>query len=266
MFDPNSEWRRVSSSIYRKPTDSKILGSVELDVTELEVYLKNQREKGIKLTYTHFFAFAIASGIKEKVPQFNTFVRRGKIVSRKTIDVAVSVLNHDATEMSAVVVKDFEKYNLKHFTQKLNLEIVESKKGTGGVNQSGKKMLAKIPWPFRALFFRLIRFITLDLGITSSFIGANPNQFGTFVLSNIGSVGLDVGYPALLPASNVSAVFTMGNVETLPRYVNDELLPRRILKLAATMDHRVVDGLHGGLLFKYLKWAIKHPQAFEIEV
>ena len=112
MFDPNSEWRRVSSSIYRKPTDSKILGSVELDVTELEVYLKNQREKGIKLTYTHFFAFAIASGIKEKVPQFNTFVRRGKIVSRKTIDVAVSVLNHDATEMSAVVVKDFEKYKL----------------------------------------------------------------------------------------------------------------------------------------------------------
>ena len=35
----NTNWRKVASTIYRKPTDSKIYGTVELDVTEIEKYI-----------------------------------------------------------------------------------------------------------------------------------------------------------------------------------------------------------------------------------
>lgn len=263
MFNPDTEWRRITATIYRKPTDSKIFGSAEFDVTELEEYFTRKRVDGIKLTFTHFFAYAIARGIEEKVPQFNTFVRRGRIISRQSIDAGVSVLDASQSEMNAVVVRDIAQHSLASFTQKLNEKIAESKNGKKGVNKGAKNVLAKIPWPFRNWIFRLVRFATIELGMFSSSASGITNRFGTFILSNIGSVGLDLGFPALLPASNVSAVFTLGSVETLPRYVKGELQPRRILKLAVTLDHRVVDGLHGGLLLRYLKQVIRHPELLE---
>ena len=39
----NTPWRRVASTIYKKPTDSKILGGVELDVTDLESFISEKR-------------------------------------------------------------------------------------------------------------------------------------------------------------------------------------------------------------------------------
>lgn len=164
--------------------------------------------------------------------------------------------------MNAVVVRDAISYNLHSFTHQLNELIAQSKSGAG-VNTKGKYLLAKVPWPFRNWVFRLVRFVTVGLGFFSSSPAGITKRFGSFILSNIGSVGLDVGYAALLPASNVSAVFTLGAVETLPRYINGQLTPRRIIKLAVTLDHRLVDGLHGGLLFRYLKQVVRNPDLLE---
>ena len=41
----NNEWRKVASAMYIKPVDSKILGSVELDVTDLEKYISENRDR-----------------------------------------------------------------------------------------------------------------------------------------------------------------------------------------------------------------------------
>ena len=38
-LDLNNEWRMVASAIYKRPTDSKILGQSEVDVTDLEAYI-----------------------------------------------------------------------------------------------------------------------------------------------------------------------------------------------------------------------------------
>ncbi len=56
----NTSWRKVAASIYKKPTDSKIFGSVELDVTDLEQYITQKRKEGLKITLTHIFTLAVA--------------------------------------------------------------------------------------------------------------------------------------------------------------------------------------------------------------
>lgn len=40
----NTSWRKTASTIYKKPVDSKIFGSVEIDITDLEKYI-NEKEK-----------------------------------------------------------------------------------------------------------------------------------------------------------------------------------------------------------------------------
>ena len=49
----NTDWRKVASAMYAKPTDSKIYGTVELDVTEIEKYISKKRKEGVKTTITY---------------------------------------------------------------------------------------------------------------------------------------------------------------------------------------------------------------------
>ena len=76
-------------------------------------------------------------------------------------------------------------------------------------------------------------------------------------------MGLDTGYGSLLPSSNVSVVFILGSIVKKPVIINDEIVPRRIMALSATLDHRVVDGSHGGRLFRQIKHYIKNPELLE---
>ena len=62
-----------------------------------------------------------------------------------------------------------------------------------------------------------------------------------------------------MPASNVSAVFTMGSVESKPVVVGDQIVPRRVMSLSVVLDHRVVDASHVGKLFRYLKETRRPP-------
>ena len=103
----------------------------------------------------------------------------------------------------------------------------------------------------------------MNWGLSFPSLGLSANSFGSFVVSNIGSVGLDMGFPALLPSSNVSFVLVLGGVNRKPAVVDEQVVPRTILSLGAAIDHRVVDASHGGLLFRYLKKIVKNPQLLD---
>ena len=263
-IDYNSNWRKVASTIYKKPTDSKIYGIVELDVTELEKYVANKRKEGLKTTLTYILTLIIGRAIRENVPELNTFVKRGKIVQRENVDGMVSVLLPGG-QMGTVKVENADTTTIQELTDKIAKRIRDSRKGDENDTMQSKSLLANIPWPFRKWLFRLYRTITIDWGISLPGVGLDSNSFGSYVVSNIGTVGLDTGFGSLLPSSNVSLVFILGSILKKPAVVNDEVVPRRIMLLSATLDHRVVDGSHGGLLFRAIKQMAKNPEILESE-
>ena len=258
----NSAWRKVASSIYRRPTDSKIFGSVEIDITDLEVYIAEKRKNGIRATLTHVFILAAARALRNEVPELNTYIKRGNVKLRDHIDVMVSVLLRES-KMGSVLIKDADKLTLEEVIKILNYEVKSSRQGIENSTMQTKDKLAGIPWPLRGWVFRFLKTITADLGFSFPSLGLSANRFGSFVVSNIGSVGLDMGYPALFPSSNVSFVLVLGGVNRKPAVVGEEILPRTILSLGAALDHRVVDASHGGMLFRYLKKIVKNPELLD---
>ena len=258
----NTTWRKVASSIYRRPTDSKIFGSVEIDITDLEAYIAEKRKIGIKATLTHIFILAAARALRKEVPELNTYIKRGNVKMRDHIDVMVSVLLRES-KMGSVLIKDADKLTLEEVIKILNDEVKSSRQGSGNTTMQIKDKLAGIPWPLRGWVFRFLKTITADLGFSFPSLGLSANSFGSFVVSNIGSVGLDMGYPALFPSSNVSFVLVLGGVNRKPAVVGEEILPRTILSLGAALDHRVVDASHGGMLFRYLKKIVKNPELLD---
>jgi pyruvate/2-oxoglutarate dehydrogenase complex dihydrolipoamide acyltransferase (E2) component len=258
----NNEWRKVASTIYRKPVDSKLFGSVEIDVTDLEKYINEKRRQGLKITLTHIFLLIVARALKNEVPELNSYISRGNVVSRDHVDAMVSVLNED-NQMSSVKISNADTLTLTELALVMNDEIKNSRSGIESKAMRMKGFLARIPWPFRIWVFKLIRMITINWGLTIPAIGLSAENFGSFVITNIGSIGLDMGYPALFPTSNVAIVFVLGGVSKKPVVIDDKVVIRRIISLGAALDHRVVDAVHGGKLFKYIKQVIRNPAQLE---
>ena len=250
MTPPTSTWRILTTIIYRKPRDSKIFGSVEFDVTEVEQFITEQRKQGLKITLTHIFLLAFARGVAQVAPEINSYVRRGRIIQRKSVDVSLSVLVGE--QMTSVKVGNVEKLSLRELSEHLQIEIQKARKRVNEKGSGTKDLITKIPWPFRQWVFDFIRWLSIDWGVPLPFLGVSPESFGSFVLTNLGSIGLDVGYTALAPYSNVAMVLSQGKVSWKPAVVNGQVVPRRMITMSAALDHRVVDAAQAGKLFRWV--------------
>ena len=153
-FHLNSDWRKTASAMYRKPSDSKILGSVEIDITDLNIFLDEQRSAGLKITLTHFFLLATARAVKFDVPQLNSYIKRGNVQTFGPVNVSVSVLQADGS-MSSVKIENAEQLTLKESVIILNDKISAIRKGSEDKAMKSKSILAKIPFPFRNMFFSM---------------------------------------------------------------------------------------------------------------
>ncbi len=258
----NNDWRKVASAIYKKPADAKIFGSVDLDVTDLESYVSYKRKEGLKITLTHIFTLIVARALHEEVPELNCYVRRGRIIHRNTVSAMVSVLLPDGS-MSSVKVPDAHQISLNECADILSAGIRESRAGDENNTMKMKTITGRIPWPFRTWLFSLVKLFTIHWGLSIRSFGLDVDNFGSFVMTNIGSIGLDTGYPALFPISNVSLVFVMGGINKKPAVVDDQITIRKMITLSAALDHRAVDAMHGGKLFRYIRRMAMQPELLE---
>jgi len=258
----NTDWRKVASTIYRKPRDSKIYGSVDIDITNLEKYIATKRKNGIKITLTHVMALIVGRAFREAVPELNAYIKRGRVIQRKSIDAMVSVLLKK-DEMGSVKIENADQLTMTEFAETILGKIRQSRLGDENNAMQSKHMLSSVPWPFRSWLFNLYKLFTIDWGFSFPWLNLSSDSFGSYVISNIGTLGLDTGYAALLPSSNVSIVLIIGKDYKKPAVVNDEIVPRKIFTLSATLDHRVVDGSHGGKLFRFIKYMVKNPELLD---
>ncbi|PIF02344.1 MAG: dehydrogenase [Draconibacterium sp.] len=258
----NTSWRKVASTIYNKPSDSKIYGSVELDITELEKYISKKRKSGLKITLTHIITLIIGRALRNDVPELNTYVQRGKIVPHKGVVAMVSILLPDNT-MGSAKVKNTDQLTLAELADILKQKINNARTGNENRTMQKKNLLANSPWPLRKWFFYVYKKLTVQWGISLPFTGLKPDSFGSYVVSNIGTLGLDQGYGALFPTANIGIVLILGSHTKKPVVIDDKVEIRKILNLSATLDHRVVDASHGGKLFRYIKYMIKNPHLLE---
>lgn len=255
----NTDWRKTAAAIYNKPNDSKILGSVEVDITELEAFVSEQRTIGLKITLTHVFMLAAARAIKYDVPQLNTYIVRGNVKGNKSVNVSLSILQSDGS-MSSIMIENADKLSLGDAVKTINDAVKSGRKGDENKTTQNKQVIAKIPYPFRKWILMIFKSLSVKWGINLPFTGFSPNNFGSFILSNIGTLGLDIGYPALMPIANVSFVMIMGKVQKKPLVIGNEIVPRTVITLGAAIDHRIADASHAGLLFKSLKHYVKNPR------
>ena len=255
----NTPWRVTAATIYTTPTDSRVYGTLDIDVTAAKEFLDRKREEGVKLTMVHLTTAVLSRAIAFDVPEMNCFIRRGAVVGREYMDVMVPIQVGGDSGVTPAIVRNAHARRVTDIADEVRAKAAKSRAGSEIKAAKNKYMLNRIPWPLRRPVFLFLKWITVDMGIEIKALGLSAHSFGSFVVSDIGSFGLNTGMTALMPAAKVPCVIVLGKIEEKPVARNGEIVIRTILPLTGTFDHRVVYGMQIGKLARGIKRYFRKP-------
>jgi pyruvate dehydrogenase E2 component (dihydrolipoamide acetyltransferase) len=249
----NTPWRVTAAAIYTTPTDSRVYGSLDIDVTDAKRFIDEKREAGTKITMTHLVTAVVSRAVAFDVPEMNCFIRRGRVIGRQRLDAMVPVAMNGEAGVTSVIIEDAHARTVSSIAEEIRVKAQVARSGVESKVAQNKYLLNRIPWPLRRPIFLVLKWITVDMGIEIKALGLSAHSFGSFVISDIGSHGLKTGMTGLMPAAKVPAVIVLGKVEEKPVVRKGEIVVRTILPLTGTFDHRIVDGAQIGKLARGIK-------------
>ncbi|KAI9266032.1 2-oxoacid dehydrogenases acyltransferase-domain-containing protein [Sporodiniella umbellata] len=87
---------------------------------------------------------------------------------------------------------------------------------------------------------------------------------GTITLSNIGTIGGTYANPVIV--SSELAICALGRMQRLPRYEGDLIVPKQIMPVSWSADHRVIDGATIARFGNHWKHLIENPALLASEL
>jgi pyruvate dehydrogenase E2 component (dihydrolipoamide acetyltransferase) len=125
--------------------------------------------------------------------------------------------------------------------------------------EKGKGTIQKIPFLFLNAFTWLMGFLMYTLNLDLSRFGMPKDAFGSAIITNVGSLGLDTAYVPLAPYTHVPIFVAPGAVKEVPVVEDGKVVPGKVMNINATFDHRFIDGFHAGVLANTLREMLENP-------
>ncbi|MEB3223470.1 MAG: 2-oxo acid dehydrogenase subunit E2 [Candidatus Sericytochromatia bacterium] len=260
-----SGFRKLSIGTWRDAYDPSVYGWIFVDADPIDAYLAQQREEsGEALTYTHFFTALLAAFFREH-PGANALLRFGRPHLRRHItgmvQVAIPADGHHEVDLSGVTLRGLETKSLVEIARAIREQAALVRRGDDKEFAKAKGVLGKIPFWLMFPFIQLTSVLSYTFNLKLKALGLSEDPFGTFLLTNVGSLGMDAGLAPLVPYSRCGLVFTLGKKALRP-VVNErgEVEARQQISISVTFDHRLYDGVHMARLVRCIERVCAHPE------
>ena len=215
----NIRTKIMEHMVHSRDTSVHVTGMIEVDVTRIHNFINSKKDyflqkENVKLTYMAFISDAVVKALK-KYPLVNSSIDGNTIIQKRTINLGIAV----AVEPTGLIVPNI--------------------KNAGDKNLIG-----------------LARAIQ-DLATRSRTKKLTPDDisFGTFTITNYGVFGTVWGTPIINQPE--VAILGVGAVRKIPVVIEvdgtDTIAIRNIMALTLSHDHRLIDGMLGGLFLKEIK-------------
>jgi 2-oxoglutarate dehydrogenase E2 component (dihydrolipoamide succinyltransferase) len=215
----NIRQRIMDHMVHSRDTSVHVTELIEVDMTRIHNFIKAKKQEIIKtenakITYMSFIADAVVKSLK-KYPLVNSSIDGNSILQKKFINLGIAV----AIEPTGLIVPNI--------------------KGAGDRNVIG---LAKA---------------IADLANRARTKKLTPDDIsnGTFTITNYGIFGTIFGTPIINQPE--VAILGVGAVQKKPVVIevdgSDTFAVRHIMALTLSHDHRLVDGMLGGMFLKNIK-------------
>ncbi|MBP6660866.1 MAG: 2-oxo acid dehydrogenase subunit E2 [Chitinophagales bacterium] len=197
-------------------TSAHVSSFVECDVTNIVRWRdknKNafQKREGFSLSFMPIFVEAITKAIKD-FPMINVSVDGDKIIKKKDINIGIATALPSGN-LIVPVVKQADQKSLLGIAKAMNTIVQKARTNT---------------------------------------LQSDDVSEGTYTISNIGTFGNIIGTPIINQPQ--VAIMAVGSITKKPVVVEhdgqDVIAIRHMMYLSHTYDHRVVDGMLGGMFVK----------------
>ncbi len=208
----------MNHMIASRDTSVHVSEMMEVDMTVIHNFINQNREKfqseGIKLTYMAFISFAVAKALK-KFPLMNSSLNGEKIIQKNSVNLGIAV----AVEPNGLIVpniKNAENLNIRGLAKSIS-----------------------------------------ELSIKARTKKLSPDDVvdGTFSITNYGVFGALFGTPIInQPEVGILGVgAVVKRVVVLETEFGDQIAIKPMMYLSLSHDHRLVDGMLGGMFLKEVK-------------
>ncbi len=258
-----SSFRRIAIGTWETSYDPSVYGTMELRMDKAMDYLAHFRKAtGKRVTVSHMVAKAMGAALA-RMPDANAILRFNKIYLRKKIGVFFQVAMDDEGEgkidLSGATLYDVEQKSLGAIIEEFEEKVQKVKKRQDPALEGTRSALKKIPFALMNPTLKALSFLNYTLNLDLSAFGVPKDAFGSVMITNIGSIGLDQAFVPLVPYSRVPILIALGAVRDQPVVDNGQIVAGKIMKVNATFDHRFIDGMHAAVMSKVLRAHMDNP-------
>jgi pyruvate/2-oxoglutarate dehydrogenase complex dihydrolipoamide acyltransferase (E2) component len=260
-----SSFRRIAIGTWETTKDPSVYGQIALPADKVLAYIEALKQRsGKRITLSHVMAKA-AGMVMHEMPDANAILRFNKIYLREDIGVFFQVALEDPAtgeiDLSGATVFDTHKKSVVEIVDDFDAKV-------GAVRSLKDKSLEQTRSTFKSIPAFMLNWIldvmslflyTLNLDMRR--FGLPRDPFGSVMITNIGTLGLEEAYVPLVPYSKVPLLIALGAVKEEAVVEEGVVVVRKMLRVCATFDHRVLDGMHAAKMVKTLKRVFANPEA-----
>lgn len=253
----------VMPLMYPNRCDNEAFMSMAVDISNTEEYIRAYNKEHPEGRIS-IFDLIIAAMLKtiELRPQMNRFIANKNVYQRNNITAAFTVkkeFSDDGDETLARIVAD-ENDTLADISAKVRQQIAFCKK-EDDESTDAMNVIKKLPG--KHLIGAIARFLDRHGWMPQAVIATDPYQCSV-VLSNLGSLGMNIGYHHLMNWGTTSIFVIVGTKKYRPHYdVQGNVTMKKEIDLSFTIDERISDGFYYGRSMKLLKKLVENPQFME---
>jgi len=259
-----SSFRRIALGTWKTVGDPSVYGTIKLRAEKMVAYIDAFRARtGKRVTITHVMAKAVAQVLAE-LPDANAILRRNRIYLRDEIGVFFQVAMEDPVtgeiDLSGTTIFAAHEKSLEEIYDEFSARVTKVKKGKDTELEGTRSTFKKIPYRLLGTFLDLLGYLSYELNLDLKWAGVPRDAFGSVMVTNIGSLGLEEAYVPLVPYSRVPLLIAVGAVQDEAVIEDGRVMPGKVLRACATFDHRVLDGMHAAHMSRAIKRIFADPE------
>jgi pyruvate dehydrogenase E2 component (dihydrolipoamide acetyltransferase) len=258
-----SSFRKIAIGTWRNAYDPSVYGTLQLRMDEAVRYLAEFRAKtGKRLTISHMMAKAVAQVLKE-LPDANAILRWNRIYLRKRIGVFFQVVMNDEgtskVDLSGATIYDVQDKSLVEIIDEFQAKVDKVRARKDEALEKTRNTFLSVPYFALNRFLKILSFFSYTLNLDLRWAGVPNDPFGSVMITNVGTLGLDTAYVPLVPYSRVPILLAVGAVKDAPVVEDGQIVVGKVMGVHATFDHRIIDGFHAAVMSRILRAWMEHP-------
>jgi pyruvate dehydrogenase E2 component (dihydrolipoamide acetyltransferase) len=256
-----SSFRKLAIGSWKTSYDPTVYGTLTLRMDKAMAYIEAFRQRtGIRLTVTHLVTKAMAEALR-RCPDANAILRFNRIYLRKQVTVSTLVVQTDGgkVDLTSAKIEDADQKNLKQIAAEMDEAVRRVRERRDVAMEKGKGTIQKIPYMLLNFFTWAMSFFMYTLNLDMRRFGMPKDAFGSCIITNVGSLGLDLAYVPLVPYTRVPIFIAPGAVKEAPVVENGKVVVGKVMNINATFDHRFIDGFHASVLANTMREMLENP-------